>query len=135
MQANQGEQKGAQVGAATSKIHAGMCGLVTTVTAMSEDGQHVAFRVENVCKLAEHLGPVDAYAETGAGFEGVVHSAVREHVKGCCTGCVLPPGVFKAMQVAAGPALPQTASIELEKQGESSRMAPVPAEGSFSVAS
>ena len=102
-----------------STIHAGVCGFVTRVTATSEDSQHVSFAVSSPCEkvqgLAERLPEVDAYAEIGAGFEGRVHQAVRVSLQGCCSGCIVPVGVFKAMQVAAGLALPSDVSCSFEK--------------------
>jgi hypothetical protein len=40
-------------------------------------------------------------------------SVVREHLQGCCSGCAVPVGLFKAMQVAAGMALPQDIAISV----------------------
>ena len=101
------------------QINAGICGFVTDVTATSEDGQHVNLGVESTCdsirKLAESLPELDAYAELGAGFDGAFHQAVRATLRGCCSGCAVPPGLFKAMQIAAGVALPQSVSMEFEK--------------------
>ena len=39
---------------------------------------------------------MDAYAEIGAGADGVVLSASREILKGCCAGCAVHAGAFKA---------------------------------------
>jgi hypothetical protein len=100
-------------------VNAGICGFVTEIVATSEDSQHVTFEVQSTCenirKLAEQLPVLDAYAELGAGFDGELHKVVRGALRGCCSGCVVPPGLFKTMQVAAGVALPQAVSIELEK--------------------
>jgi len=41
---------------------------------------------------------------------------VRETLKGCCAGCAVPAGLFKAMQVAAGLALPQDITIRLSAE-------------------
>jgi hypothetical protein len=100
-------------------IEAGVCGFETFVTAISDDMQNVSFEIESDCEtirsLAERLHPVDAYQEIGQGFDGDVHQAVCSTLKGCCSGCVVPSGIFKAMQVAAGLALPAPISIEIEK--------------------
>ncbi|MFN2352102.1 MAG: hypothetical protein ABR497_09170, partial [Kiritimatiellia bacterium] len=40
------------------------------------------------------------------------------NLKGCCAGCAVPVGVFKAMQVAAGLALPKDPTITLFKLNE-----------------
>ena len=104
---------------AHGRISAGICGFVTEVTATSEDQQHVHLEVRSTCEsitgLAGKLPELDAYAELGAGFEGEFHQAVRASLRGCCSGCVVPAGLYKAMQVAAGVALPQAALVELEK--------------------
>ncbi len=101
------------------KINAGICGFVTDVTATSEDGQHVRLAVESTCeniqRLAESLPELDAYAELGAGFDGALHQAVRATLRGCCSGCVVPCGLFKAMQIAGGVALPQAVSMDFSK--------------------
>ena len=49
------------------------------------------------------------------GGDGDIHQAVRSTLKGCCSGCAVPVGIFKAMQVAAGLALPAPLSIHIEK--------------------
>ena len=104
---------------AKATIKAGVCGFTTTVVAESDDMQNVAFVIESDCeniqRLAEGLPTVDGYSEIGAGFDGAIHQSVRETLRGCCSGCVVPCGIFKAMQVAAGLALPAPASIEIEK--------------------
>ncbi len=101
-------------------IGAGVCGFTTTVTATSDDMQNVMFKIESDCenirKLAADFPQVDGYAEIGAGFDGASHKAVRETLKGCCSGCLVPCGIFKSMQVAAGLALPASASINIIKE-------------------
>ena len=105
---------------AKAVIGAGVCGFTTTVTATSDDMQNVAFEIESDCenirKLATDFPQVDGYSEIGAGFDGVIHTTVRETLKGCCSGCVVTCGIFKSMQVAAGLALPAPASIEIVKE-------------------
>lgn len=101
-------------------VHAGVCGFTTTVIADSDDMQNVSFEIESNCeniqRLANDFPQVDGYSEIGAGFDGVIHGAVRETLKGCCSGCVVPCGIFKAMQVAAGLALPATATIDIVRE-------------------
>jgi hypothetical protein len=38
-----------------------------------------------------------------------------ERCTNCCAGCAVPAGLFKAMQVAAGLALPKDITIRLAK--------------------
>ena len=104
---------------AKASIHAGVCGFRTAITATSEDSQHVQFEIESTCakitEMAKGLPAVDGYKEIADGFEGVVYGRVREVLRGCCSGCIVPPGLFKSMQVAAGLALPANATVELSK--------------------
>ena len=104
---------------AKATINAGVCGFVTNVTATCANGQNVSFTVASPCEKIQALGAalpmVDAFAEIGAGFDGQVLSTVRTHLGGCCAGCVVPAGVFKAMQVAAKLALPAPAGVQLER--------------------
>jgi hypothetical protein len=60
-------------------------------------------------------GPVDGYAEIGVGSDGVVLTTARESLKGCCAACAVPVGAFKAMQVAAGVALPKDIRIGINQ--------------------
>ena len=103
-------------------INAGVCGFTTRVAAESDDGQHVRFRIESDCEnireLASELPEVDAYSEIGAGFDGALFTTVRARMRGCCAGCIVPCGIFKSMQVAAGVALPAPASIVIERTGQ-----------------
>ncbi len=98
------------------KIHAGICGFITIVEARSTDDQMVQLKVVSPCETIQNLGQslaeVDAYSEIGCGFNGVVHQTVQKTLKGGCSGCIVPSGIFKAMQVAAGLALPHPASIQ-----------------------
>ncbi len=103
---------------ATAIIHAGVCGFVTEVCATADDDVRVTFQVtspcENIQRLAGHLSAVDAYVEVGAGYDGQIHQAARASLRGCCSGCVVPSGIFKAMQIAAGVALPRDAGLHFE---------------------
>lgn len=103
-------------------IEAGVCGFRTQATAASDDGQLVTFSVDTDCdkigQLAAALAdrqPLDAFQEISPAGEGVFMATVRETLTGCCSGCAVPAGIFKAMQVAAGLALPKDISICLSK--------------------
>jgi hypothetical protein len=102
----------------TAEIAAGVCGFSTTVVAEAEEEQ-VALTLTTDCQkvqgLAESLRgrPVDAYDEIHRGHDGTIMTAVRAHLLGCCAGCAVPVGIFKAMQVAARVALPKDISITL----------------------
>ncbi len=108
-------------------IDAGVCGFSTRVIAASDDRQHVAWDITSGCEkirgLAREifsLGQVDSYEEISATGESRLLSLCRRTLKGCCAGCAVPIGLFKAMQVAAGLALPKDIHIKIntEKKGD-----------------
>jgi len=101
-------------------IHAGVCGFVTEVTATADDEQSVQFTLASPCANIQGLAAalpshVDAYEEIGAGYEGELWTAMRGVLRGCCSGCVVPPAIFKAMQVAGGVALPSDPTMHFER--------------------
>ncbi len=105
------------------EIEAGICGFKTSAQVSSEDSQHAVFEVtsdwENIHRLAAALKgrePIDAYQEISPVAESVLMQTVRSTLKGCCAGCAVPAGLFKAMQVAAGLALPKDIRIGLTKE-------------------
>jgi hypothetical protein len=79
----------------------------------------VDFEIESDCDkirlLALDFPTVDGYQEISVGFEGVIHQRVRGILRGCCSGCIVPAGLFKAMQAAAGLSLPVDAGIRFEQ--------------------
>ncbi len=107
-----------------AKVHikAGICGFQTSAVVTSNDNQHVSLIIQTDCpkiaafqaRLAEH-GDLDAYQEILAVKESVLLGLARENLVGCCAACAVPIGLFKAMQVAAGLALPQDVSITISK--------------------
>ena len=104
-------------------VDAGVCGFHTTVHASSDDGQHVSFdigtdcdKIKDLCRHLSEAGEVDAYQEISPARESVVMAAARSTLKGCCSGCVVPIGIFKGLQVAAGLALPRNLSIVIVKE-------------------
>jgi hypothetical protein len=102
-------------------VEAGICGFQTRIEAQSDDAQSVSFRFASDCDKAGRFGvalvakgPVDGYAELGAGSAGVILTTARETLKGCCSACAVPIAAFKAMQVAAGVALPKDVTLSIQ---------------------
>lgn len=109
--------------AVETTIHAGVCSFVTHVRATADADAMVRFEIDSPCANIQGLAVrlpavVDAYAEIGAGFEGEVLRTARASLKACCSGCVAPNGIFKAMQIAAGLALPRDISMGFERVEE-----------------
>ena len=106
-------------------VDGGICGFQTRIHAGSDDSQNVTFKIASECEKAHKFGealvakgPVDGYAEIGAGHDGVILTTARESLKGCCAACAVPAGAFKAMQVAAGVALPKDVTLRIAQAEE-----------------
>jgi hypothetical protein len=101
-------------------VRSGVCGFHTSIVAASEDARHVHLEIESDCEkiqlLASDLPLIDGYQEISDGFEGAIFQRVRNTLRGCCSGCIVPSGIFKAMQVAAGLALPVDAGIQFVEE-------------------
>jgi len=100
-------------------VHSGVCGFATRIEATAaEDGRHVDLAIESDCaavrKLAAALTRVDAFREVSFRGEGpqTLQLAPR-----CLNhpACPVPSGIIKAVEVAAGLALPADAPIEVER--------------------
>ena len=102
---------------ATITIDAGVCGFKTVIHAHSEDGQHVDLEFESACPhvmmAQEQLKRVDAFDELAKKLhETTVHQVLSKHLPHLA--CPLSTGVFKAIEVAAGLALPKDVIIRVE---------------------
>jgi len=104
-------------------VDGGICGFQTRIHADSDDSQNVTFKIASGCEKAQKFGEaligkgaMDGYAEIGAGSDGVVLTTARESLKGCCAGCAVHAGAFKAMQVAAGVALPKDVTLKISSE-------------------
>ena len=105
---------------ANVEVKAGVCGFVTRAAVTSEDNQYCSFEIASDCEKIRALtaklveaGPVDAFQEISPAGESVVLASAQGTLKGCCAACAVPVGLFKAMQVAAGLALPQAIAIDI----------------------
>ena len=103
-------------------IKAGTCGLETAVRACGSGvGEPVRIEIESNCDKINELGEsirareVRGLDEITLGFEGVVMSEARNILRCCCAGCVVPAGIFKAVQVASELALPKDIVITMNK--------------------
>ncbi len=103
---------------ARAEIHSGVCGMITTVDAQqTEDGQ-VSLNIQSDCKaigrLAEQLKEVDPFREFT--FRGKGPLILELSAKYCShAACPVGAGIIKAVEVAAGLALPADATIKLSK--------------------
>lgn len=106
------------MGKATVKVDAGICGFVSEITVVSEDGQNVQIAFETDCPslkpAAQELATVDGFA---ACFGKPCDSSVYQTINKYCAhaACPVPGAVIKAVEVACGFALPKDAHIEISK--------------------
>ena len=96
-------------------IDPGICGFLAKVNAKME-GEMCSLEItcdcEPVQKMAEELAQVDPMVEIG--FHGDGPLTLRMFEKHCPhPACPVPAGILKAVEVAAGLALPKDASIKV----------------------
>jgi len=100
-------------------VDAGVCGFVTTIRASSEDQQTVTLEFETTCpNLARvargELASVDAYAELfRKPHETTVYAVLSKHLPHVT--CPLYSGFLKAIEAAAGLALPRDVSMKFQQ--------------------
>ena len=105
---------------AIANIHAGICGFRTTATAtMADDGMTCAVTIDSECPhvaaMAADLQAVNAFEEIS--FAGELPATFRAAAKHCPhSACPAPAGIIKAIEVAAGLALPADAAIEIKAE-------------------
>lgn len=100
------------------KIDAGVCGFVTLVEAASDDGQEVSVCITSSCphvtRAAPHITSVDAYQEI---FATPAQTETYRALAGELphVACPVYAGVLKAIEAAAGLALPRPSTITFEE--------------------
>lgn len=105
---------------AKAEIFSGICGFTTTVRAHMK-GSYCTLSIESECEaiqhFAENLPEVDPFQEITFRGKGPLILELAE--KHCFhAACPVPVGVIKAVEIAAGLALPKNATIKLSKSEE-----------------
>jgi len=100
-------------------VHSGICGFTTRIEATAAAaGRHVDLTIESNCaavrKLAAELTRVDAFREISFRGEGPLTLQLAPQRLNH-PACPVPSGIIKAVEVAAGLALPAEARIEVER--------------------
>lgn len=116
------------------KVYSGICGFTTEIEASSKDRQHVTLNVKSECpdvnRIRKELVDVifDAYEEIGPCAQP--RSIYDSRIMKICgklphVACPVPSGVCKAIEVAAGLAIPRDAHIRVaaERTDEEEREA------------
>lgn len=103
---------------ARAEIQPGNCGHITIVEAKMTGEGRVSLSIESECqaiqRLAEHLTEVDPRQEIS--FRGGMPSVLAMAAEYCShAACPVPVGIIKAVEVAAGLALPGEVTIKLTK--------------------
>jgi len=99
-----------------AEVFAGVCGYTTVIEVERENSRRVSLKIksecENVQNMAEELTHVDPFREIGSLNDT---PTVLRLAQGCNlhTACPVPIGIIKAVEVAAGLALPADSYIKL----------------------
>lgn len=103
---------------AVGNINCGICGFSIHAEVQCADGQHAQIKISSGCpsyqKIAEELQEVDVFQELFRGLhQGKCYEIFSKYSKHpSCPGL---SGILKTIEVAAGMALPQEASIKVER--------------------
>ena len=103
-----------------AEICPGICGFTTVVEARM-DGSRCVLSIDSECEaiqcLAAELSQVDPFQEIT--FRGDGPRVLRLAACHCShAACPVPVGIIKAVEVAAGLALPADVTIRLSRSGE-----------------
>ena len=102
-----------------ARIAAGVCGFETSVEAQCSDGMSVSLSIESMSPKVRELAT--ALCELNA-FEEVLRRPLVETTParlaaqhGLHASCLVPTGVLKVVEAAAGLALPATSTIAVAR--------------------
>ncbi|ADL12519.1 DUF6951 family protein [Acetohalobium arabaticum] len=100
-------------------VEAGICGFTTFITADADGMEEVELNIESDCEqvqqVQEEINSVNAMSmlSNKKPHETEVYQVLAAHLKH--VSCPVYSGCFKAVEVAAGMALPEDVKIEIEK--------------------
>jgi len=100
-------------------VEAGVCGHAATIRAEKTDGYTARVEIESSCQHVQKIAPepleVDALRQIGlrAGLPSLLESAYANCAHAACP---VPSALIKAVEVAAGLALPGDVSMKITKE-------------------
>ena len=98
-------------------VQAGVCGMVSKITArMNDDMMSANVVIESNCPMVQKLSPIENVAAFSAVGEPFTESEVYKKAATCLrhTACPVPCGVIKAIEAEAGLGLKKPVSITFE---------------------
>lgn len=103
---------------ARAEIEPGNCGYHTSIKATADGNQRVVIHIESECKaiqrMAEHLTEVNPFENLS--FRRGVPPILQAGIDHCShAACPVPVGIVKAVEVAAGTALPGDVTIRVTR--------------------
>jgi hypothetical protein len=106
---------------AKAEIFSGICGFSTRVEAHKNGDGHVRLSIDSECKAIKRLGTalteVDPFREFT--FRGEGPLTLQLASKYCShAACPVATGIIKAVEVAAGLALPADVTIKISRDGD-----------------
>jgi len=103
---------------AVVKVDAGICGHTATITAEKTSGYNVQVRIESDCPHVQKIAsePLEVDGVKQIGLRGGLPSLL-EGAYACCAhaACPVPSAIIKAVEVAAGLALPADVTMKISK--------------------
>jgi len=103
---------------ATVTVSPGICGFTSTITATVDDMYNVEITIDSPCaKIQELAGQIAELSAFDEIRKPITESAVYQAAAAgrCHTACPIPSAVIKAIEVAAGLALPKDVTFTISK--------------------
>jgi hypothetical protein len=95
------------------RVHSGVCGFVTTVTAEKTGKRNVSVKLDSGCEMVREMADDISSLDTMAAFTHFLQNPVYRLASRCLkhVACPVPSGILKALEVEAGLCLPRDAAI------------------------
>jgi Family of unknown function (DUF6951) len=101
-------------------VDAGVCGHTATVRAVKTSGYNVRVEIESDCPHVQKIAvePIEVDALRQIGLRGGL-PPLLESAYACCAhaACPVPSALIKAVEVAAGLALPDDVTMTITREG------------------
>ncbi len=101
------------------EVAPGICGFVTQIVAQADESYNVTLAITSVCghirQLAEQLTQLSVFQELGQ----PINETTPYRLAGVCkthAACPVPSAILKAVEVAAGMALPADVHITIRRE-------------------
>ena len=103
----------------TARVQPGVCGFETEIDAAADDAMNVVLRIRSACPQVTRLGQTLPQVSGLELLRRPIHETSVYRAAGAArthAACPVPCAIIKAIEVAAGLALPQDVHIAIDRE-------------------